>query len=207
MGDINEIKELQRKRFEFLKRLYELSKGDIYFEGSMFIIGQELDLDEQSTIKVTDYLSGEGLLKYTASGGHIGITHRGIKEVEKALSHPDRKTEHSPPIKVIQVGTMINSQIQQDSPGATQVQTIDADERAKLEGIIQSLKEQINELELNPQERDDLEVDISTMETQMRSSSPKKSIIIEALKAILTGATGSLFASGLVQQISTWIGG
>ncbi len=206
MGDIDKVKELQRKRFEFLKRLYELSKGDMYFEGDMFIVGQELGLDKPTTFTVTDYLSDEGLLKYTALGGLIGITHAGIKEVEKATAHPDKETEHFLPINVIQIGTMTNSQIQQGSPGATQVVTINESEKKKLEKIIQSLKEQINELELNPQERDDLEVDISTMETQMRSSSPKKSIIIEALKAILAGAAGSLLASGLVQQISTWIG-
>ena len=207
MGDTDEIKKLQRKRFQFLHRLYELSERNIHNWGNMFSIGQELGLDKQSTINVTDYLCGEGLLELKAFGGLIGITHVGIKEVEEALTDPDRKTEHFLPINIIQVDTMIGSQIQQGSPGATQMIVITQEERQQLEGIVQSLKEQIDELDLDDENKVDLETQVKTIETQVSSPKARKSIIIESLKAILASAAGSLLASGLAQQISAWIGG
>lgn len=207
MGDIDKIKELQRKRFQFLRRLYELSEGNIHNWENMFLIDQELGLDKQSTINVTDYLWGEGLLKPTASGGLVGITHPGIKEVEEALTYPDRETEHFLPINVIQIGTMSHSQIQQGSPGATQVVTINEVEKKELEEIIQSLKESGDQLNLKEQEKVDFQANIETIEAQMSSSKSRKPIIIETLKAILASAAGTLLASGLTQQISAWIGG
>lgn len=211
MDGIENIKEIQKQRFQFLHRLYELSQGSIHHWENMFSIGQKLGLDRQSTSNVTDYLINEGLIKLKSRwfGGLIEITHAGIKEVEEALTHPDRETQHFLPVNIIQVDTMIGSQIQQASPGATQVVTIDADEKEKLEEIIQSLKEQLDDLGLNQQEKNDLNTEISTIESQMSSSKPSRGILKEALAKIpniLAKATATVLATDLINQITTWLG-
>jgi hypothetical protein len=50
----------------------------------MWTVGEKYGFDRDTTIKITHYLQGEGLLKFQALGGLIGIAHR-VSEVEKAL--------------------------------------------------------------------------------------------------------------------------
>jgi len=205
MNDIDRIKEMKKKRFQFLWLVYKKTGG--YRRNSVRIneISKSLGFDEQSMRAILQYLRDEGLIDQNP--GYLAITHKGIKEVEEALENPDQPTEHFLPINIIQVDTMIGSQIQQGSPGATQVVTINEVEKKELEEIIQSLKESGDQLNLKEQEKIDFQANIETIEAQMSSPKPRKPIIIETLKAILASAAGTLLASGLTKQISAWIGG
>jgi len=85
------------KRLQFLHRLYKLTEGSEFKYFNMFDIGSELDLDRKLTSDIAYYLRQEGLIEFRAIGGVIGITHRGIREVEKALSNPNKPTDFFPP--------------------------------------------------------------------------------------------------------------
>ncbi len=93
-------------RLKFMNALYEESDADQNaYVGSeklaeaMRLKPFEGDEDLREYRKVVDYLEGERLIHRYAdeSGGPVGITHRGIVEVEKALSDPDRPTTYFPP--------------------------------------------------------------------------------------------------------------
>lgn len=203
---MDEIKELQWKRFKYLEAVYKYTHRDRSLCVNMHELGKELGFDPILTGSIVCYLIDEELIESQALGGIIRISHWGIKEIETVLTRPAKPTPHFP-ANIIHVNTMINSQIQQSSPGAVQVVTINDDERNELKAIIKSLKDQINELKLQPEDKNDLKAEINTIEAQLSSSRPKKSILIESLKSILSSAAGSLLASGLIQQISTWIEG
>lgn len=213
MNDSDRINELKKKRFQFLHSLYKRSGGGWstgpdtreFFSG--YEIGESLSFHEQLTENVIRYLEDEGLIKSVSAQGDISITHQGILEIEEVLSNPSEPTEHFLPFNIILGSTIINSQIQQGSPGATQMVVISVEEKQQLEEIIKSLKEQTTEFGLDEENKVDLETQIKTIETQISSPKPRKPIIIESLKAILASAAGSLLASGLLQQITAWIGG
>ncbi|MGR3309885.1 MAG: hypothetical protein ACUZ77_03840 [Candidatus Brocadiales bacterium] len=203
-----DIEEMKKKRFQFLKKLYEMTEGDRYKSFVKYQIGEGLDFDKELTDKITQYLNGEELINFPVIGGYVAISHEGIREVEEALSNPDEPTSHFPPINIIYVGTMTNSQIQLNSPEATQIVTIDGDKLEELKDLIQSLRESINQLNLQPQQKSDFQAEIQTIEAQTSSSKPKASSITECLgsiRRILEGATGSVLASDLLSKIVTFL--
>src|SRR3989344_5165042 len=114
------IEKLKAKRFQFLKKLWELSEGDEYKSFNMFEIGNELGFDHELTSSIYQYLRGEGLLKAFTLGGNIVITHAGIVEMEESLSKPDQPTEHFPAVNIINIGHMEHSNIIQGSSSVNQ---------------------------------------------------------------------------------------
>ncbi len=146
------------------------------------------------------------MIEFRTKNGIISISHEGILEVEKALDNPDMHTKYFPPSRnIIIINKMINSQIQQNSPGAEQVINFNQEE---LKEIIKSLKENINQLGLGLGNKSDLKAEICTIEAQMSSSKPKPTIIAESLSSvrnILEGAAGSIIASELLSKVVTFL--
>ena len=156
---MNAREEVKEKRFQFLHRLHELTGGDTSKLFSMFEIGEELGFDEDLTGIIEQYLSGEGLINHGRGGlgtrdRDVGILHRGVKEIEEALDKPDGPTHYFPPANVIYIREMRNSQIQQGSPEATQVVTIDESGYDELKEVIESLKESIDQRNYSPTQPD-----------------------------------------------------
>ncbi len=202
------IEEIKKKRFQFLHKLFELTGGDESIGNDMYVIGKELDFDEDLTDKITQYLVGEQLIREDL--GFISISHPGIREVEEALTNPDKPTCHFPPLNFIYIGQMTNSQIQQASPSATQVNTIGEDRYEEVKKIIQSLKESIDQLGLVAQQKSDLQAEIQTIEAQMSCSKPKGTLITECLgsiRRILEGAVGNILAAKFFKEIVILLGG
>jgi hypothetical protein len=77
-----------RVDYLFLQLLYKESGGSIGAMFNMWGVGTELNFDKDETQKVVEYLCQENLIEQRALGGTIGLTHRGVKEVEEALENP-----------------------------------------------------------------------------------------------------------------------
>lgn len=132
------LDEKKKRRLEYLKMLYDLTDGDRFKYVSGFRLGENLGFNKQEANQIVDYLVGEGLVQYVALGGTIAITHEGIKEVESGLENPKNPTEHFPPINVIQVGKMVNSEIQQSTTNSNQ--QIDSSKKIQLGDMTESKK-------------------------------------------------------------------
>lgn len=103
------------------------------------------------------------------------------------------------------IGSMNNSQLQQDSSNANQTLTVTQSELADVESFIKELKEQISQIPLSQPEQDELHSEILTVDTQLSSPKPKSLIIKESLKsirALLEGVTASMVASGLLAKLA-----
>jgi len=135
-----EIQELKKKRFDFLKKVYEVTGGDENVWPDMWEIGSELGYDRELTEKIAQYLDGEWLIEFKAIGGGIKITHRGIVEMEAALENPDRRTDHFPPVNVMYVGQMIGSQVQQAGSGAVQKTELRLASLEEVSALVELLK-------------------------------------------------------------------
>jgi len=201
---MDEITELKKKRFMFLKTVYTESGGDELTSFNMFDIGKHLGFETSETKNIAHYLNGEGLIKFFAMGGEIVITHFGIVEVEKVLSKPDEPTNYFPPLNIINIHHMENSQIQQGSANSSQVVNISSENKNNIKDFLELLKQGKAELNLSADDNRELNAEITTIESQLDSSKPKKNIIKESLstlKNILESAVGSVLANELLPKI------
>lgn len=102
------------------------------------------------------------------------------------------------------IGSMQNSQLQQDSAGASQTQNITQPE-VDISAFIEELKASIHDLGLSQDDSAELEAEVLTIEHQLASPKPKSIIINESLKSarsIIEGITGSVLATGLLAQLT-----
>lgn len=103
------------------------------------------------------------------------------------------------------IGSMSNSQLQQDSPNSSQNLNVHI-ENSELSEFIQEIKSSLNDLKLDSEKKAELEAEISTIEHQLASPKPKKLIISESLKStrsILESITSSVLATGLLSQLAS----
>lgn len=193
---ITAIDIIKKQSFEFLSKLYESTNGNPDLESDISGIVRDLKLDKNSIDNVLDYLRNRRLIEQKSRDGEkVSITPEGIYVINNVINVS---------------GDMVSSQIQQDSPGATQVVTIGEEKYVELKKVIQSLKESIDKLSLQPQQRSELEAEIITIETQMSSPKPKSTIIAECLKSIrniLEGAASGIIVSGLLNKITSLLAG
>jgi hypothetical protein len=177
------IDELQKKRFQFLHRLYEKTEGNERETVNELEFGNELGFDKIETEKISQYLVGEDLIKYIARRA-IAITHQGIIEVENALSHPEEPTQYFPPVNIINIHHMKNSQIQQGTVESTQSQHIELKTKNDISEFAKLVKAKLPDLCLDTEDMAEIEADINTVQSQVLSSRPKKSILRECLSSM-----------------------
>jgi len=196
---------IEDKRFQFLKKLYDVSDAN---EESVSVnpleLGAELGLSSSEIDRISDFLNSEELIGIYIAGS-IYLKHKGIVEVEKAMSQPNEPTAYFPAINYIHVEQMIGSQIQQSANKSSQVLTYSAIDFEAMRKLVSDLKNQLSELKLNAETQAEVESDIATIETQIKSPHPKHTIIKESLmslRTILEGAAGSVIAALLMQQIA-----
>jgi len=94
------------------------------------------------------------------------------------------------------------SQIQQNSPDANQTQSLKEFSTTNINHFISSLKEKLDDIEVNEDASKELNAEISTIEIQNSSPKPKNGIIKESLssiRTILEGATGSVVGQLLLE--------
>jgi hypothetical protein len=78
----------------------------------------------------------------------------------------------------------------------------------ELKSFIDDLKENINEFNLNDESKQKANSDINTILTQLSSSTPKNTKIQQCLKTlrnVLEGTTGSIIATGILNQLSHFV--
>ena len=189
-------------RFRYLNLLYERTGGQRLKFLDMWDLGGELGIGRDDTHVLVDYLVGENLAEHRGIGGIIGITHYGIVEVERALTEPETPTKYFPPvINVLNIHSVVGSQIQQGTHGSTQTQTVTTNDTEAIRALVSSFREKLSELPLDQADKSDAEAELQTLEAQLRSSKPKTAIIRESLKTLrnlLEGVASNALAAVLL---------
>jgi ribosomal protein S8 len=71
-----DVKEIIKKRFQFLHKVYNLSDADENKDFESYKLGKSLGFSDNFISKVINYLDKEGLIRFKEeSGAVIGITH------------------------------------------------------------------------------------------------------------------------------------
>jgi len=204
----NEVQDIQRRRFDYLKRLYDKTEGSERADVMYLELGAELGLTRPEIDKIYEFLIGEGLIVLVLLAGSIGITHKGIVEVETALSKPDEPTTYFPPVNIIHIEKMIGSQIQQGTHQSSQNMRYSKKDLEAILRNISELKEQLIDLKLSSAKKAEVYSDIVTIESQAKSPHPKHTIIKAAFGSILNileEVAGSAIGALLSKKIATLI--
>ena len=81
-----DIKDIKDKRFQFLKKAYDLIEDEGYNFVNAFNISEFLNLDKSNgnilMKKIYEYLENKGLIKSIFSGGSFIVTNLGIRNIE-----------------------------------------------------------------------------------------------------------------------------
>jgi hypothetical protein len=201
---MDKVAERKRRRFQFLRHLYEATGSDEFVSVNDQELGNELGFTLDETDQVVDYLVGEYLIKRLGMGSSdISITHQGIVEVEKALSKPDQPTQYSPPVNVIfdQRGQHVTYQYNAAGDinfGAVQNRM---DVVAELEKLKAEFERAHEAGVLDEDTVLDARYQIDKAASQANKEEPdKKSVLehLEAAKALIAGVAG---AAGLVTAL------
>ena len=214
---MSQIDHIKKQRFQFIHRLWEITGADQNKRVLVKEISEPLGLNENDSRVIIQYLHSEGLLEITTHGFNIPryidaslyIKHKGVLEVEEALSKPESTTPHFPAgvVNYINVGTMNNSNIAQASNDASQKITLSSDTKQSLTEILNVLNDFVSRQEIQQEKREELKSDISTIKSQLDSPKPKVGILSESLasaKNILESAsTIAVTVAPVVAQIST----
>jgi hypothetical protein len=163
-------------------------------------VATKLGFDEALTVAIVMYLADEGLLEWIAQG-FVRLTHLGINEIEEALATRTEPTEHFPAFVVtenyIQIGSMHGSQIQQATEGSIQAQeSLDVEDLRRLLAEIRSATESLG---LKDAQAKEVHAELATVEAQLESPRPKRSIIRQSLstvRSISEGAAGGTLGAG-----------
>ncbi len=200
---MSKMDEVQAERFRFLQALYDQTQGDPLKVVGLYELGSRLGFDRLEAQRIFGYLSGERLVQDRDINDGIGITHAGVKAVERAHAAPESATRYFPPISIINVGRMERSQIQQGAIESTQSGEWGVDENA-IRSFIADLKATQSQLGLGPDALSQLNAEVATVEAQVSSPKPTPATIktsIGSIVRILENAAGSAIAQQLLQRM------
>ncbi len=100
---------------------------------------------------------------------------------------------------------MSHSQLQQGTIDSQQTFNISYESATTIKDFIKDVKSQLDVLPLDKQQKDDIGVDIMTVETQLTKANPNNAIVTESLKSIhnvLEGISSNAIAHGLIILLS-----
>jgi hypothetical protein len=127
---------------------------------------------------------------------------RQLVQRDKALS-----VDSSPGVSVNILGNVHGSTIQAASPNANAT-TSSAPNLKTLFEIISKLKSEKGNLDLQDSSRDQFDSDIEMIESEMRATEPRHSVIVTYLldlKAILLNVGGGVIANAIWQQVNSYL--
>jgi ElaB/YqjD/DUF883 family membrane-anchored ribosome-binding protein len=172
------IEKKRRQRFQFLKLVYEKTEGNKYQSVNMWNLGEELGWDKQTAKLTVQYLVGESLIEYSAMGGSIAITHFGVVEIERALTHPEEDTTYFPAVVNIMSGDFRGAILNIDSTLTNLSQNIgklpgaDADVKDELKQLIDQLRQALEEA--SSEQAEEAEAVVWAAETLIEAKSAEK---------------------------------
>lgn len=207
--------------------------GDEGVDLKLMDIIKELPMEYSEATKIGQYLFNEGLIwhhhrswldRFLGSGEidseekigwnpdyEIRITHKGVVELELAMSKPEHPTEHFPQnsINFITYGT---ANIQQNSPYSrmqitNQSITISQQQLNELRQILADIIRLKKENTFANDEDDDLNKEIQIIQAETNSRKPKAERIKDALTTIKNVLEGAGAGTVIVARIAAWLNG
>jgi len=159
-------------------------------------------------ISYTEVIKILNVVRNTVLNWSLQLEKEGIMGEGMSFSKKEKQISDKATYQITNyIGSMQNSQIQQDSSGAIQKLNIEIN-IDNLLVFIAELNKSIDKLDLEQSKKQKLITEISTIESQANSPKPKKKIIFESLKTlrtILEGIAGNVIAAGLLSKLAQFL--
>lgn len=196
------IESKRRQRLEFMQRLYERTDGELLEEIPIETLAEDLGWDLRTANSVFDYLVDEGLAECPSLGGGASITHEGVREVERALTEPDRPTEHFPPAVTVNIqGDVVGSQVQTGTVHSSQHQVAWVETHSDdIARFVTGVRTALADGRVGADVRAEGEASLVAVEAQLTLDKPNPGLLREGLRS-LRAIAENLIASGI------WAGG
>lgn len=185
------LEQNKDKQYEVLRWVFDKVDGRQYIPAFLReLTSDNSDFTEVELIKISDYLSGEGLIKQIDDSGLlVQLTHKGIVEIHNSIKNPQKSTEHFP-APTIQNFNTFNApvgSVQQGNQNVANVQQNFGMETEDIIRLLNELKEHISDA--NKQEGFEY---IEGLETEVKSEKPSES----RMKLFLKGLGGVVKDTG-----------
>jgi hypothetical protein len=199
---------------QFIRWLYEATEGDTatIMEANTFLdLPSAAGTTERQLSNAIKHLENRNLVKAAWSlGGLPGVwlTTRGIEAVEEAARRPEQATADLAPwsttIYVTHVGgSIIGSQFAVASPNAVQTGTFDYSAN-DIHEFIEAARLIADSVALTGAARDDFDIDVTTMDKEIRRENPRHDRLRslgKSIKAVLENAAGSMIAMAAMPEL------
>lgn len=213
MADRFDIAGQDRLRLRIMEHAYGLwqSEGERQEPGMQALtyegLADALSAAIEPVKRAVEYLCGVGLMQYVASGPTISIIWGGVREFEESLRSPDEPTPHLAAINILNIGSVVESQIQQGTTASSQHSEFlsgpEVEDIRRLVGDLEAAFRDIVE-SLSPSDRADAEAQIRTLEAQLASAKPRRGVLrgcVSALQGVAVGAAGTTFGELIVELL------
>lgn len=199
------IEEKNLMRLKFLNALFDQVDGSKNSVADGWPIAKSVGIEnQQDAVDVFQYLVDEGLTKPGGMGAHYRLSHLGIKEIETARKHPEQPTSHFPSYQTINVNAT-NSQVVIGSSRVDQTMTFSETDIGALQKFVHELQNKFDDLHLSSDQQSDLQEQITTLQSQLKTNTPRSSIVTAVaseIKVILQSAAGSAASSFLLAELT-----
>jgi len=209
MASIGEKKALRRA---VLAAVYRLSDGDTmpeYPPGEVAITPEVHDVaplasgpDVEQAIR---WNVSQGFMTSSGIAGHVGITHHGVNEAEQILEAIAKRRElDAEEARATELGDEME-RMQRENAATIALVIVTPEQRATLEQLTSALQRAVEDgLDLDSDDQAEVQVQIDTIQTQLRSPRPRAGVIGTALKALrwtggqtIAGILGNAAYAGL----------
>lgn len=207
-----DIDSKRKLRTAFMTWLFETTDGSQQRRGivSQFRVPDGWVGARPTKAEITDvvnYLKGEGLINPQASlagPASAQLTHEGIREMEQALAEPTERTEHFVPlVNITNIhGSVIGSQLQQGSPGASQTGHFEINQRENAEAFIAAARKLLAHETVDAETRSEAEADLAVMSRELEKPTPRWQVLKTiggTVRDSLAKAAGTAAAAELLQ--------
>ncbi len=171
---------------------------------NMLMNGMQVQLQPTLHVSTTEIVGIFDTVRNTVLEWALELEKKGVIGEGMTFSKKEQQAASQVTYQITNnIGSMQNSQFQQDSPRASQKLKVGT-ELSQIEALMAEMKNSMGQFGLNPDSESELKTEISTIEIQSKSPKPKLSIISESLKSIrsiLKSATGSVAATFLTRVI------
>ncbi len=182
------IEEKKKDRFKFLNKVYD-EKVNTWSTSDTRSVCEKLGFNENEGNLIVQYLVDEYLVKsLDDASSRIQITHKGVVEIEQALSEPEKPTEHFLPI-VNYInntgGNMSGVQILQGSTQSSQTQTITQEQTDSIKEFVKLFNEKLEEIPFASEEdKQEAISEVKTISAQLESPKPKLEYLKQATSTL-----------------------
>lgn len=180
-ADQQVVRARQERRWRVLKSIYDKADGNVGNAVLWHQVQAQEGLGEEDWWPVWDYLTLGGFIKERHTGA-VCLTRHGVERVERLLRHPHAANAPRGPAGRPEQHFYAPVGAVQNAPGSTAYVT--QNNAAGTSELLSLIAELRSRLETLPDSGDALE-QVSDLEEEVQSSSPKKSRIKASLKYIL----------------------